>query len=146
MLTAWGTCYCKKTKDKKDFFRPSVHFVHSAVSEFIGCSLVQVQILRQKQSLFVTEHLAQTVDKSDINLISKEVVAYLNCLSVFLMSWNISLGKHDRQWSRNEWVEGKATMSRGKKNDLRRVWELLSRLHFSRKSNNHSIRLFWYTL
>ena len=39
-------------------------------------ALVQVQILRQKQSLFVTEHLAQTVDKSDINLISKEVVAY----------------------------------------------------------------------
>ena len=68
--------YLLLQKDKKDFFRPSVHFVHSAVSEFIGCSLVQVQILRQKQSLFVTEHLAQTVDKSDINLISKEVVAY----------------------------------------------------------------------
>ena len=81
--------------DIKDFFRPSLHFVHSAVSEFIGCSLVQVQVLRHRRSLFVNEQLHLNVDKSEINLIDKEVVAYLNCLSAVLMSVNISLGKHD---------------------------------------------------
>ena len=56
--TLTHTCCCKNTGDKKDFFRPSVHFVHSAVSEFIGCSLVQVLIIRHKRLLFVTELLA----------------------------------------------------------------------------------------